>query len=130
MTARSFFGALFVVLGLSIAFFHWIAHEYSLYFLWWWTDIVMHALGGLFIGIGVLWWLRFEVPRRLRSMLPKRTLLVGAVVIISAAWELFEYFFGAYHADQYLYDTTIDTLMALVGALFAYILFSRYAKQQ
>lgn len=128
MHIRSVFGIVWITLGLLIAVLQWIAHVHYLYFLWWWADIVMHFLGGFFIALGILWFVRFEVPISIRHRVPLFfTTLIG-VLLVGVAWEVFERVFGAYGAVNYVFDTTIDLMMDVVGMLVAYVIFVRYGK--
>ncbi len=71
----------------------------------------MHGLGGVAIAIfsGALLYSR---PRLLRAY-GLVTLSVLSALVIGIAWELFEFALDRYD----LTDTTIDLLMAMVGAI-------------
>lgn len=125
---RTVLGLVFVFLGLTIAVLHWVANLYHLYFEWWWADILMHFLGGLFLGVGILWWIRFEVPLRMRARVPLLMAAFVFVLSVGGAWEVFERVFGAYNATHYVLDTALDLVVDGVGALAAYALFMAYGK--
>lgn len=128
MKERMVSGVSIVFLALVIALFQFLANEYYLYWKWWWADIVMHFLGGLFIASGVLWWLRFEIPVGLRSRVPKFLTALLAIIVVGVAWEVFEYVTGMYNAVNYTLDTTLDLATDVGGMLFAYLLFKKYVR--
>jgi len=128
MSRRTIFGISIALIGLLIALFHWLANAYYLYFLWWWADILMHFLGGLFWGLAALWWIRFEIPISIRHRIPKFLVAFVVVLGVGIAWEVFEKFFNIFGAGNYVLDTTLDLLMDIVGMLAAYLVFSRYGK--
>lgn len=109
-----------------------VLHHFALLHFWywkfWWFDIVMHFLGGVTIGLGVMWlatvlkvetWAHFNHYRFFVY-----TLLI--VFVVGIAWEYFEIFAGAF-----LIDTTgpgdmlLDLVMDVVGGGVAYTLFIR-----
>lgn len=128
MQQRTALGLSIVVLSLVIAGLHFTANMYYLYWAWWWFDILMHFLGGLFIGLSALWWLRFEVPISIRRFFPKFLTTFTVVLIVGIVWEVFEYVVGAYGASNYVLDTTLDLVMDIAGMLAAYLVFLRYGK--
>lgn len=128
MHRRTVFALIWVVLGISIAALQLTAHTFYLYYLWWWADIVMHFLGGFFVALGILWFIRFEVPISWRHYVPVfLTTLIGTLAV-GVGWEVFERVFDAYAARNYVLDTTLDILMDIVGMLAAYFVFLRYGK--
>ncbi len=128
MKERMVSGVSIVFLALVIALFQFLANEYYLYWKWWWADIVMHFLGGLFVSASVLWWLRFEIPVGLRSRVPKFLTALLAIIVVGVAWEVFEYVTGMYNAVNYTLDTTLDLATDVGGMLFAYLLFKKYVR--
>ena len=86
------------------------ALEYYLYWVYWWFDIVMHAIGGLVIGLLVY-------AAGYRTLLK----LVMTVILIGLVWEVFEYAIGVMtYEDDVLFDTILDLIMDTIGALGAY----------
>lgn len=126
MNRRHTLGVSIALLGLIIAALHYMANAYYLYWEWWWMDIVMHFLGGLFIASFVLWWIRYEVPISIRAKVPRFLVAFVAIIIVGTAWEVFEFVVEAHGAINYVLDTGLDLLMDIVGMLAAYLIFNRY----
>ena len=101
-----------------LAVAHALALEFFLYWKFWWFDIVMHFLGGVVIALGVftLYDLRFPLPRRLKALVP----ILAFTLIIALLWEVFELLAGLVVLEEYHVDTSIDILMALLGATVGY----------
>lgn len=112
-------------LALLIATLHFMANIYFLYWSVWWFDILMHFLGGLFIGASALWLLRFEVPPGLRTRIPVFITVFAVVLTVGVLWEVFEKITGAYNAINYTLDTATDIAMDVVGMLAAYLIYKR-----
>ncbi len=128
MHPRSQSGIAIAVLGLLIALLHFLANMFFLYWAWWWFDIFMHFLGGLFVGLSILWLVAYEVPIGIRPFIPQFLTVVLGVFFVGLVWELFEYLTGLHTALNYTRDTVFDLAMDIVGALSAYVLFSRFTK--
>lgn len=125
MNRRRLFFIGLCALGLLIALFQFLAHAYFLYWAWWWADIVMHFLGGLFVSGFVLWWLAYEVPVGLRGKLPRFAIAFIMVLVVGVSWEVFEYVTGMYNELNYSLDTTTDLATDVLGMLVAYLLFKK-----
>jgi len=125
MHPRSVSGIALIVLALTVALFQFLANYYYLYWLWWWADIVMHFLGGLLVSGFVLWWIRFEVPERLRQRLPIFFTALIVIIGVGISWEIFEYLTNSYSAVNYTLDTAMDLVMNIVGMMVAYLVFRR-----
>ncbi len=121
-------GVLLIALALGIALLQYLANYYAWYFHYWYADIPMHFLGGTLIASFTLWWLRFEVPIGLRDRIPRFTVTLGVVVAVGVAWEIFEYFTGMHAASNYPLDTVLDFATNTAGFLFAYLVFTKYAR--
>lgn len=124
MQLRTRFGISIAALGILIAFLQLLAATYYLYWEFWWYDIMMHLLGGLFIGLSFLWVLYFEVPH-IKNRIPVFATTFFVVLVVGIAWEVFEYVTGMYNAKNYNIDTTLDLAMDMVGMMGAYLLFKR-----
>lgn len=125
MQKRSVFFFSLMALGLVIAMFQYIAHVYFLYWVWWWTDILMHFLGGVFIAGCTLWFVEYEIPRSWRRQVPHFFVALLAILVVGVAWEVFEWVTGMYTERNYSLDTTMDLAMDVVGMLTAYLLFKK-----
>lgn len=124
MQRRTILGVSVLLLALVIAALQYIATEYSLYFYWWWADIVMHFLGGFFIGGGALWLIDYEVP--FRRYIPKFLSVFIIVLLVGIGWEVLEKIFDAYAAINYVLDTSLDLVTNMAGMMAAYLLFTKY----
>jgi hypothetical protein len=99
-----------LVIASVLAIMQQYALEYYLYWVYWWFDVVMHAIGGFVIGL-------FVYAAGYRTLLR----LVLAVIVVGIVWELFEYVIGVMtYEDDVLFDTILDLVMDTIGALGAY----------
>lgn len=128
MQRRTVLGLFVLILALVIAVLHYIANEYFLYFHWWWADIVMHFLGGLFIGSAALWWIRYEVPIGLRKYVPRFVSVFIIVLLVGIGWEVLEKIFDAHASINYVLDTTLDLVTNMAGMMAAYLIFTKYGE--
>jgi fluoride ion exporter CrcB/FEX len=124
MRSRSFFILIFLF-SVLLAVFHFIGAQFELYLDLWWFDIAMHTLGGAISG-----GFTFIVARWFRPLAPVLERVVGTYVIaivgallIGLSWELFEKYYDLVYTQNYIFDTTLDLIMDVVGA----ILIGRYA---
>lgn len=126
MHIRTVSGIGITLLSLLIALLQFCATRNFWYWEYWWFDIVMHFLGGLFVVGSYLWLVRFEAPRIIAKHIPLFLSAFVVVLVIGVAWELFEYGTGMYNAVNYTLDTTLDLFTDGAGMLFAYFIFKRY----
>lgn len=111
----------FLLLGLFIAVAHYAAGGAGLYYAVAATDVVMHFLGGLWVGLGAL--LIFFTSGTLR--LPRRDLRVVAVVTLACvmsvglAWEIYELWGGLTDPLLDRVDTLSDLAMDFLGGVAA-----------
>lgn len=114
-----------------VAILHYMALKLFLYWTVAWFDILMHILGGLVIGLIVLFILMNFVG--IAFLNNKKILLfltISGVLVVGLGWELWEIFLGWTDvlADQV--DTMIDIVMDTIGALFAFIYSKKYICEQ
>lgn len=106
---------------LLLAVLETAAIVYGLFFYWWWFDIPMHFLGGFFAG-GFSLSVLLVFSKKFQSVRDIFLATFFGAMLISAVWELFEYFtdltFVVY--GTYAFDTVKDFLMDGLGALVAY----------
>jgi len=107
------------VLSIIIAVFHYLCLVLFLYWTVWWSDIVMHFLGGLIIGLISIF---IFYTSGLINLKKENTLIVfittiGFVLIVGMSWELWEIFAGLTSILKDQTDTIIDLIMDIVGAL-------------
>ncbi len=88
--------------------------------IWWW-DILLHFLGGLWVGLAGAW---------VFSRIGIRLGLLQCIAIalaVGLAWELFEYIFGLIGSRfmSYEMDTIKDLCDDMLGGALAYVLLKR-----
>ncbi len=100
----------------------------ALYFFWywsyWWYDIMMHFLAGLWVGGMVLWVYFFSGSTKISRPIRKSHAYLMAISItflIGLSWELFEFSLDTFIIFQQndLMDTMGDLGMDILGALSA-----------
>ena len=111
---------LFIFSGMVLAISHALSLKFFLYWQYPWLDIPIHALGGIFLVLGI-----FAVYD-LRPNFPKRFLLpipaLFFVLLITLAWEVFQLKIGIPIDDNYEVDTILDLIMGMLGGVMGYIL--------
>lgn len=118
------YSLLFVAFSLILALgvLHFSAIVFYFYWTMWWFDTLMHFLGGLSLGVFLIW--VFHVSGMFGQRAPNRrqaflTSLVS-IAIIGVGWEIFEYVAGISTAEQnYALDTATDLVADMAGALLA-----------
>lgn len=87
-----------------------------LYLQWyfWWYDIMLHFLGGLWVALMFQWYAHKE--RRMVFIIP--TILV--VIVVGTGWELFEVMIGSPREANFAFDTSLDILMDVLGGIVGY----------
>ena len=111
----------------AIAVLHNLAYAFFWYWKYWWFDILLHGLGGFFLGSLVLWIIIFEYPEYFKKLLPLFA-TVGVTFLVGVLWEVFEYVIAVSQSSSYILDTMSDIGMNTMGILITYLLFSRYAR--
>lgn len=111
-----------------LALTHLAAEQFSLYWTYWWFDVLTHFLGGAWLGLASLWLWYFSGHFGTR-MPTRRAVLIAlfAGLSIGLLWEVYEYsvwqFLGTGLPNNYVADTLGDLAMDVVGALFGYGMF-------
>jgi fatty-acid desaturase len=110
----------FLLSSIAFAVIHVVATVGSLYWYYWWFDIMMHFWGGLLIGLGV------HALCRLNSvkLRPTFSLVFIVVAVAAISWELFEWFTGLYNPNSYVMDTLLDVALGFGGGLLAHFILS------
>lgn len=109
---------LYAAFGLIAALgaLHFVAESFYLYWTIWWFDNLMHFLGGLALGVYIVWFLNPE-KRSLDSFLTT----LACLLTLGIAWEVFEYVNDlTYSTEGYALDTALDLTMDALGATLAY----------
>jgi uncharacterized BrkB/YihY/UPF0761 family membrane protein len=99
---------------LFIFFVNLIAKKFYWYSTLWWFDMPMHFLGGFWLALAFIW--VFSLKDKTFNSIFK---IVLGVVFIGICWELFEFFFVNYVADNAFntLDTISDMMFDLAGGL-------------
>ena len=112
------------------AILHFLAIKFYLYWDFWWFDIIVHFLGGIWAGATVFWvyyfsgWFKNPIIRPQYFFL---LALLGAF-IIGLMWEIFEYKAGltfVIPGRDYVTDTLCDLGMDIVGGLSVYLYYRK-----
>lgn len=101
-----------------------LASVFYWYWIFWWFDILMHFLGGLWVGAATLWFLFRSGYFSARESTIRATLLAtaGSVLGVALAWEAFEYVVRLFIPQPFPYDledTIADIIIGFVGGLAA-----------
>ena len=85
---------------------------------------MMHFLGGVFVGLSMLWFF-FEsgyvsLERCIRNVI---LISVTSIVFVGVSWEVFEVLAGMPIEDNFVLDTAIDLIMDMLGAFIAGVIF-------
>jgi hypothetical protein len=107
-----------------LAALHLLALEFYLYWQYLWFDLPMHFLGGAIVAIAVFAIMDFGLP------LPKwagtSIAVLAFVLAIGVVWEIFEVVAEISTRERnYVFDTTIDLVMDLLGGVAGYFVGSR-----
>jgi hypothetical protein len=105
---------LLLVAGLLTA--HYFALQNDLYWHYLWLDIPMHFLGGFWAALACVWFLRIFMTK-----VPFIYVFAG-VLVISIAWEVFEFIVGFQREDHYMLDTALDLVMDSLGGICGFML--------
>lgn len=120
---------LFVLAALIVVIFalHILALALHLYWTLWWYDIMLHFLGGVFVGLLTLWFRFFSGYARaphLSSETQLFALFIPIVLLVGIGWELFEYALGQnWSVEGYWLDTGMDIALDVLGGAVAFLFF-------
>jgi len=93
--ARKIYSIFVLVLIVAIAALNFYAYRFHWYWEFWWFDIIMHTLGGLWVASCALWLFHFRSLASEPIIAPKKLsvfiLALVAVYVIGGGWELFEF---------------------------------------
>jgi uncharacterized BrkB/YihY/UPF0761 family membrane protein len=118
MRERIFFAGFLLIL--CIAILHIAGTENNLYIKFWWYDVLLHYLGGMWIALAT-YWIAFHsryISHPRNTIANIALLVIGMTMLVGLGWEIFEYYFGISLApgEQYVIDTTQDFIMDFLGA--------------
>lgn len=111
MTRRKI-AEILVPLIILIFLVHFLASKFHWYYSIWYLDMVMHFIGGLWAGLGLI----YLFPSQnfsLRSV----SLMLFLVFVIGAGWEIYEFFVNDFIAKNNLVFSDIfsDLIFDLLG---------------
>lgn len=123
---KFYFGSIGALIGL-IAILNYYAFQFFWYWKFWWFDMIMHTLGGIWVGSFALWFYFFRKPTDDPS--PSKAFIfsisLAAISIIGVVWELFEF-----SVDKFItlsrhdpVDTASDLFFDVLGSIFAVFIF-------
>lgn len=107
-----------------IALMHLTGLSLFLYWVFWWYDIVVHFLGGVWVALAGYW------ASALILRVPRSWEIIALVVGIGICWEVFEVLAGVPREDNYAIDTIFDLCMDFGGALFGVFFARRFKTAQ
>ena len=118
-----------IMLGLSVSAAHLLAVHFHLY----WTirefDSLSHFLAGAFVSSVFIWLFFFSGFFNLRKINLLQFLVTSilGVVLVSVGWEIFELITDTTSTTKinYYFDTTLDTIMAILGGIIFSLFFYR-----
>ena len=117
-TARTLlFLQFYLIAGVGVL--HIVGSAFYLYWLFWWYDVVVHALGSMWAALAVNW------VYALFGKTPRWAHVLFVVILIGAAWEVFEYVVGISRRPDFAYDTSTDLLVDVLGALAGFFIARR-----
>ncbi len=113
---------IFLTLSAALAGVNYLAVTASLYWYYWWFDILMHFWGGIMLGMGVhafsgIKWLHIR---------PTLGTVLMVILIAVTTWETFEWLNNLSGTSSYLIDTLQDTLLGFSGGLLAHFVLQVY----
>jgi len=110
------------LLVVSIFLANFLAMQFHWYSSMWYFDILMHFLGGLWVGLFVFWLLKIKDI----SFSSVSKILFG-VLIIGALWEIFEIVVNNLIAKNTfnVTDTVTDLIMDMIGGVVSIFYFSK-----
>lgn len=106
---------------ISVIIFIFVVNYLAMSFHWyssiWFSDILLHSLGGFWLGL-----LYFYLFKKSNRVIESTFLLILFVIILGVGWEIFEIFLNKFITLQdfnYL-DSASDICFDLVGGLYSY----------
>lgn len=93
-----------------------VARKFYLYYSIWYFDIIMHALGGIWLGSFFVY-----VFSRKNKIFPSALKVILSVLSVGLLWEIFEFITNSYIGGGvfHIVDTSSDLFFDLVGGTFA-----------
>ncbi|MBP6924682.1 MAG: hypothetical protein KBC62_01720 [Candidatus Pacebacteria bacterium] len=112
---------IFLIISSLFASVHSFAVSMSLYWYYWWFDIMMHFWGGILVVFGV-----YALCSLKHIPLKPSTLLIFATLFsIMVVWEVFEWKVGLFNPPTHIFDTAKDMVVGFCGGLVGYLMMIR-----
>lgn len=114
----------------SLMFFIFIVSILNTKFYWdsllWYFDVIMHTLGGLWVGMFFLYVFGRSGPSYFNLMLVVKVLV--ATLLIGVFWEIYQFYIYQYisRTPFDLKDVSSDVFFDLLGAMFSFLYFKRF----
>lgn len=131
MLTQTIFKKAFWSLALT-GILNWFSTKLYLYWTVWWIDMVVHFLGGLTVGLTLMW--LGSLSNNFRDWSLKKLLfsaLFGAI-LIGILWEIYELYFGLTSLSDgmdYWTNTSSDLIMDAVGGISSFLYINRLLKK-
>lgn len=110
------------IIGFQLLVTHAIALSLHLYWVFWWLDIVMHTLGGVWL---VCVWRVLTDMNLIKVRFWKLKFILPVLTLVMIGWEIFGVYLDRGFKDGYVTDTAGDILCGIVGALIGFWLLHR-----
>ena len=129
MLKQKLFVEQFILVAI-IALLHFFALKFYLYWSIWWFDIVVHFLGGVWVGLIIMWFFFFSGFIYKNVNLVKNSkiffITIVSVIVVGVLWEIWEVWADLISIDDigYFLDTPLDIVMDTLGGTTAFV----YAK--
>ncbi len=124
------------ILIIIIAVLHFLALQFYLYWTFWWLDILMHFLGGLWVGLTALWFFFFSGYMHKNVNLVRSTkiflITIASVIVVGVLWEVWELWADLVFVNEagYFLDTSLDMVMDTLGGIVAFIYAKKHLKNK
>ncbi len=123
---KSYFGGI-VALIVGISILNAFAYEFYWYWKIWWFDMIMHTLGGVWVGSFFLWYYFFRKQTENFSRKKRLAFFVAlsSVAVIGIGWELFEFSVDTFItlSQHDPVDTASDLFFDILGSVLAVFIF-------
>ena len=135
---RKIYPILLLFLIATIAILNFYAYRFHWYWEFWWFDIIMHTLGGIWVASCALWLRYFRSLAAEPIIAPKKLsifiLALVAVYVIGGGWELFEFSldkfitFKIHDAVNTASDLFFDGIGSIIAVFLFLSVYNRYKK--
>ncbi len=113
-----------------LMFFIFLANILALKFYWysllWYFDVIMHTLGGVWVGMFFLYVFKRKNFNPPDSILFFKVVL--ATIVVGLLWEFYEFYIYQYLIGNPfdLFDTTSDLVLDVLGSFLSFLYFSKF----